>query len=69
MRTVILGMNWLAATVSLIWLWGHSNAPGNSWEFWFALGYLVVTSANLYYFLRRARREEAQDLIPEVDEA
>jgi hypothetical protein len=58
MRVFLVGINTLAALVSVIWLWGHSNSPANDWEFWFSGGYLIVAAANLYYLFRRARREE-----------
>ena len=66
MRVFLVGINTFAALVSLIWLWGHSNAPTNDWEFWFAFGYLIVAASNLYYFFRRARREE---FLADADEA
>lgn len=58
MRVLLVALNTLAALISLIWLWGHSNNPNNEWEFWFSGLYLIVAAANLYYFFRRARREE-----------
>ena len=66
MKVFLISLNTLAALVSLIWLWGHSNGPANEWEFWFAGGYLIVAAANLYYFIRRARKDE---MLAEADEA
>jgi hypothetical protein len=63
MRVLLIALNTSAALISLIWLWGHSN---NDWELWFAGGYLTVAAANLYYFFRRARREE---FLADADEA
>ena len=67
MRVFLVALNTFAAFVSMIWLWGHPNSPGNQWEFWFAFGYLIVAAANLYYFFRRARRDEEMDA--EAEEA
>jgi hypothetical protein len=66
MRVFLIGINTLAAVVSLIWLWGHSSAPTSDWEFWFAFGYLVVAAGNLFYFYRRNRRGE---FLADPDEA
>jgi hypothetical protein len=60
MRVFVVALNTLAALVSLMWLWGHSNSPSSDWEFWFSGGYLITAAANLYYFFRRARREELE---------
>lgn len=57
MRLFLVTINTCTAIFSLIWLWGHSNAPANDWEFWFAFGYLAVSLANLFYFFRRGRRD------------
>ena len=57
MRVVLVAVNTVAALFSLIWIWGHSSTPANDWEFWFALGYLLVAGLNLFYFVRRARKE------------
>ena len=57
MRLILVAVNTFAALFSLIWLWGHSSAPANDWEFWFAFGYLLVAGLNLFYFIRRDRKE------------
>ncbi len=46
-------LNGFVLLFSLIWLIGHSTVRLFDWEFWFALLYLAVSSANLSYLLGR----------------
>ena len=63
-RRLLLAANTGAALVSLIWLWGHSTVEAGSWEFWFALGYLLLAVFNLTYLIRRGRRRYGREPEP-----
>jgi hypothetical protein len=56
MRSILRWLNVLAALFSLWWFVAHVQRQVGDWEFWFSLIFLVVTSANAWHFLRRARR-------------
>jgi hypothetical protein len=55
-RILLVAANAFAAVLSLVWLWGNSSSLSSGWELWFALGYLLLTLANLAYLIRRGRR-------------
>lgn len=55
MRTTLRWLNLLAALFSLWWFVAHFQRRVGDWEFWFSLIFLVVTTANALYFLRRER--------------
>jgi hypothetical protein len=53
MRVALRWLNSAAALFSLWWFIAHVQRQVGDWEFWFALIYLVVTTANAVYFVRR----------------
>ena len=55
MTLALTVLNGLATLFSLWWLGAHVRVRVGDWEFWFALGYLVVCAVNFAYFARAAR--------------
>ena len=64
MRLLLVAANTSAAVLSLVWLWGNSSSTSGGWEVWFALGYLLLTVANLAYLLKRGRRRYGREPVP-----
>jgi len=60
-RILLVAANTCAAVLSLVWLWGNSSSLSSGWELWFALGYLLLTLANLTYLIRRGRRHYGRE--------
>ena len=63
-RFLLLAANTSAVVVSLAWLLGRSSAQAGDWEFWFALGYLLLAVFNLTYLVRRGRRHYGREPAP-----
>lgn len=63
-RLLLLAANTGAIVVSLAWLWGRTTAQAGDWEFWFALGYLLLAVFNLTYLVRRGRRHYGREPEP-----
>ncbi len=55
MRLALRWLNILAALFSAWWFIVHAQRRIGDWEFWFALIYLIVTTVNVFYFVRRER--------------
>jgi len=48
-RKFLTLVNGFAVLFSIVWLIGHATVRIGDWEFWFAVGYLLVVALNLGY--------------------